>query len=127
MRSQIAVVSLGSSLDHSTGAQLQAKVRLALSEKLFLVLDALELAFIDSAGIAQIFAAVKLAARAGGDVAIIGANQQMKVLFALVQLDRVVHICADIAIAMELLKAAGLEPASQLKSPPGVPIYVTLG
>jgi anti-anti-sigma factor len=100
MRTQFRIVSLGASLDHSTGGQLQSKVRLALSDRQYLVFDALELDFIDSAGIGQLFTAVNLIVGNGGDVAIIGANRRMKELFTLVHLDRVAHICPDLAVAV---------------------------
>ena len=127
MNSQTAVISLGSSLDRSTGAELQSKVRSALSEKRFLVLDALELDFLDSAGIGQLFAVVTLTVRNGGDVAIIGANPQIKTLFTLVQLDRVAHICSDLSVARELLRPAEYEFPAESTSPLRSSTYVTVG
>ena len=126
MNSQIAIISLGPSLDRSTNAQLLNKVRSALTDKKFLVLDALELNFLDSAGVGQLFAIVNLTVQNSGDIAIIGANPQIKALFTLVQLDRIAHICPDLVVAMELLRPSAPEFAthrtSPLQSSPGVAV-----
>ena len=75
-----------------------------------LVLDFSGLKFIDSAGIGVVAVCIGLMERAGGKLAVAGAEGQVKNTLALTHLDRVLRMYPDLPSAQSALSAPGVQP-----------------
>lgn len=101
----LATIKLHPQFDKRGKRQLQEDVHKAVAEEKLVILDVSLLGELNSQELAAIFATVANIIERDGDVAIIGVSPQLRTLFSLVQLDRVVEICNDIEHAARVLDA----------------------
>lgn len=101
MKSEVAVIRLDEPFGLAERKEFRRKVDVVLSHKRFLLLDVSLLTDIDSLGLSEIFSAISKTLKKQGDTAIYGARPQVRTLFSLVQLDRVVEIYGQVDHAMQ--------------------------
>lgn len=95
-RDGIAVISPRGRLNMTTAIDLRDAVNtLIAAGELFVVVDLSEVDFIDSSGLGGLVSGLKRAREAGGDLRIVGPNDQARLVLQLTNLDKVLITLED--------------------------------
>jgi anti-sigma B factor antagonist len=102
----VTVVSLAGELDATTAAELTSVLR-ALSEDghVRVVVDASDLAFIDSSGLNALVTGARALAATGGDMVVAGAPAHIDRVFEVVRLTETVTVAASLEDALRGVEA----------------------
>jgi anti-sigma B factor antagonist len=93
---------VGGELDLSTGPALRSRIdELVANGIRRLIVNLQEVGFLDSSGLSVLVAARKRMQEAGGELALICANESVLKVFAVTNLDRVFAIYGSVAEATE--------------------------
>jgi anti-sigma B factor antagonist len=84
----------------SAGALKQRLNEVVADGGVRLVIDLVDVSFIDSSGLGALIGGLKAARLAGGDLRIARANEQARVVFELTRLDRVLPLYASVEEAL---------------------------
>lgn len=88
----VTVLDASGRLDLLTAPEFRARIADAIAGGTSrLVVDFERVEFVDSSGLGALVAALKLARRAGGDLRICGASEQLEIVLDLTGLDRVLR------------------------------------
>lgn len=97
-----AVVSCVGRLNMVEAANLKAFIDESVDDgQTRLVMDLSEVSFVDSSGLGSLIAGLKKARQAGGDLRIASAQEQVRMVLGLTNLDRVLRPYADVSDATD--------------------------
>lgn len=100
-RGDIAVIRLKGNLDLSSGSVVRQRLTEAIAAgRRYLVIDLVDVPFIDSSGLAALISGLKTARLAGGDLRIARPGDQARVILELTRLDRVLRSYATVEAAV---------------------------
>jgi len=100
-RGDIAVIRLKGNLDLASGSVVRQRLTEAIAAgRRYLVIDLVDVPFIDSSGLAALISGLKTARLAGGDLRIARPGDQARVILELTRLDRVLRSYATVEAAV---------------------------
>jgi anti-sigma B factor antagonist len=99
----LAVVALHGDLDSRTAPNVQEHIGLALTESRLLALDLSDLHYMSSAGLRVMLLSYRQAQRAGGEMAVVGLSDELRVLMSAVGFLSFFIVADDLAEAAKLL------------------------
>ncbi len=95
------------SVDVANYKRMLASIEQVLESGHRVILDLGSVSFMDSSGLGALVSGTRTARRSGGEMAICSLTPDVRTLFELVQLDKVVHVYND---RDEALRSLGLPP-----------------
>jgi anti-anti-sigma factor len=96
MNSTVRVVELSGSLDAIVGNELRGKIKDILTSGVDIVLiDLKDITFIDSSGLGALVSAMQTVKQANSQLFICSINEQVRIVFELTKMDRILRIFAD--------------------------------
>lgn len=105
----VTVLTLVGRLDAYAAPEVRSQIIAALVQRVpRAVVDLSGVTIIDSSGLGALVAAMKRAREAGGDVALAGMQQSVRIIFELTRLDCSFAIAPDVPSAIELMDQSEL-------------------
>ena len=89
----MVVVLAGAQLDTSTAAEFKCDIAPVLEAHAQVVFDLSRLEFVDSSGLGAFLSCLRQVHARGGDLKLCAIAPQVRVLFELVRMHRIFHIC----------------------------------
>ncbi|MCG5219442.1 STAS domain-containing protein [Streptosporangium sp. KLBMP 9127] len=100
---ELAVVALTGDLDSRTAPTVQEHVGAALTESRLLALDLSNLRYMSSAGLRVMLLSYRQAQRAGGEMAVVGLSDELRMLMSAVGFLSFFTVADNLADATKLL------------------------
>jgi anti-sigma B factor antagonist len=102
LSSHQALLVVNGRLNAVTAPELKARIKRLVNDGFVqLVIDLVNVSFIDSSGIAALVAGLKAARMDNGALKLVGMNEQVRTVFRLTLLDRVFEFYPDVETARE--------------------------
>ena len=116
------IINLQGSVDADSAPQLKERLETMLQNReKWLLLDMSKISFMDSSGLGALVACAKKFDASGGELALVGLNQNMRKLLQITRTDRVlrVHESIEAALREKMAGAGGAGGAGGDASPEG--------